>query len=225
MRRVFALMFGLAAAAAMAHGALSDRIAILDDQIKGHPAVADLYVARADLLAQDGVFDRALADLGRAEKLDPKAAVFAVLRAQILLDAKRPKEAVAAVAGFAKANPKHGQAWWLLGQARLLAGDAAGAGQALDAAIPLMDPLLPDHVLAQAAAQQKPEEALKRLESGIGRLGPLVVLEERAVALEAGSGRKAAALRRLDGIIAEMKRRKLRPWKWEKWRAKLADDT
>ncbi len=222
MRRLFFLMSGLIAATAMAHGELSDRIALLDGQIESHPAVASLYVERANLLAQDGAFDQALADLGQAEKLAPKVAVFPPLKAQILLDAKRPQDAVAAIAGFAKDHPKHGQAWWLLGQARLLAGDAPGGGAALDAAIPLMNPLLPDHVLLQAQAQAKPAEGLKRLEAGMARLGPLVVLEEQAVALEVEMGRKAAAVRRLEGVIAQMRQRKLRTDKWVQWREKIA---
>lgn len=222
MFRVLGLSLCLLAPSALAHGALSDRIAILGDRIAAHPGDAALYLERADLRHQDDAFDAALADLNRAESLDAKRAPFAVLKAQILLDAKRPKEAAAMVEPFAKANPKHGPAWWTLGQARLSAGDAAGAGEALDVAIPLMNPLVPDQVLAQARAQAKPEEALKRLEAGIGRLGPLVVLEEKAAELEVALGRREAALARLDGVIADMKKRNLRPGRWEKWRAEIA---
>ena len=64
--------------------------------------------------------------------------------------------------------------------------------------------------------------ALKRLEAGIRRLGRLVVLEEKAVELEVSLNRREAALKRLDGVIADMKKRKLRFGKWEKWRTEIA---
>lgn len=217
------LLVGMCAAPAMAHGALSERIAILGDQVKAHPQDAALRVERAELLRQDEAFDAALAELSAAEKLDAKAADHPVLRAQVLMDAKRFAQAAQAVEAFANSHPKHGPAWWLLGLARLRAGEGAGASAALDRAVALMDPLQPDHVLAQAQAHalaKRPKDALARLDAGIAKLGALPALVEQALALELELGQKEAARRRLDRVEAQWRARGLKTERWQPWREK-----
>lgn len=206
-----------AASPALAHGNVSDRIAILGDRIKSHPGIAALYAERAELLRQHGEFDAALADWGAAEKRDPRLAPDPCVRAQLLLEAKAPQKALPLLAALVKKDPKDGLAWFLLGQAHAGAGDRPAACAAFDAAIPLLNPLLPDQVLVQAGAHLAdghPEQALDRLEAGMRRLGPLVVLQEQAVDIEVGLGRTPAALARLDAVIADFKARKLRPDAW-----------
>jgi len=225
MRTTLALLLTLALApTALAHGNLSDRIAILGDQIKSHPQVAALYAERADLLAQDGAYADALADWDAAEKLDAKLAPVPCVKAQLFLDLKMPAKAVAILAPLVKANPKHGPAWFLLGQAQVQTGDAAGACASFDAAIPLLSPLLPEHVLAQAEAQvsvKQGDEAIKRLEAGMKMLGPLIVLQDKAVGIEVALGRTQAAVARLEAVIADLKGRKLRAEAWEKRKMEL----
>jgi len=219
------LLAGMCALPALGHGALSDRIAILGDRIKGHPDNAALRLERAELLRQDEAFDAALADLDAAEKQAPKAGGYPMLRAQVLMDAGRFAQAARAVQPFAQANPKLGPAWWLLGQAHLRAGEFAAAAVALDRAVVLMDPLQPDHVLAQTKAHvgaDQTETALRHLEAGLARLGNLPALVEQAVALEVALGRKETALRRLDAVIAEWRGRGLKTGKWEELRGKVA---
>jgi tetratricopeptide (TPR) repeat protein len=219
------LLAGMCALPALGHGALSDRIAILGDRIKGHPDNASLRLERAELLRQDEAFDAALADLDAAEKQAPAAGAYPLLRGQVLMDAGRFARAAREVGPFTEANPKLGPAWWLLGQAHLRAGDFAKAADALDRAVALMDPLQPDHVLAQAkahAAAGQTETALRHLEAGMAKLGNLPALVEQAVASEVALGRKEAALRRLDAVIAQWRGRGLKTAGWEELRGKVA---
>lgn len=217
--------------ALLAHGELVEQIRMMDRRIEEAPAHARHRLRRGELWRLHGethLADAALAaeawtraeeDFAKALELDPGLREVQLARARARLAAARPAEALRALDDFLPGAPEHALA--RLYEARALAalGRREDAVAAYDRSI-LRDPApTPDAYLERAALQEalgRREDAVRGLDEGLARLGPLAVLDLRALALEAPLGAHAASLARVERWLA-------RPGRKEAWLLRRAE--
>ncbi|MBK7976719.1 MAG: hypothetical protein IPK07_26775 [Deltaproteobacteria bacterium] len=188
------------------------RIQEISKKIAESPKDASLRAFRADLHRFTRDFDAALADCEGARVLAPRDATVCTVCGRVLADAGFPRAAKAVAEtglGTAPDDPE-----LRLLHARMLAklGDALGAWDDYSAVIRAVPAPSPDLFLerSDALAATGPEHldrALGGLEEGIGRLGPVITLEIRALELEEKLGRVDAAVMRVDRLMADAKRK------------------
>jgi tetratricopeptide (TPR) repeat protein len=209
----------LSAGGGTAHEALEHQIEELTARLATAPT-PELYLRRADLYRQRRAWEPALADLARAGSLDPGLVVIHRSRAEVLLDAGRPDRALPEIEAFLAGQPAAASGRVL--RARILAGLGRSAAAAAEytralAALAQQSPNEPpnpqlyvDRARLLAADPASREEAIRGLDEGIGRLGPVVSLELPAIELE-------RALRRFDRALARVQElsrgaRRQEPW-------------
>ena len=198
------------APSAMAHGGLDGQIASLSALIIKQPTDPELLIKRSELYRMARRFESALADLDKASKLRRQPPAADLVRAHVLFDMGRLQGAVDAASRFLAAEPAHADALVVRGRAR------ARLGRANDAVIDFTRALevkaVPDWYVERArliapSAPAAVDAALRGLDDGIRRLGPLVTLELEAIDLELRVGNHDAALARLDRVMAQAARK------------------
>jgi tetratricopeptide (TPR) repeat protein len=206
--------------AAWAHGDLHLRILALSQQIEAatnNPA--QLYLERGELQREHGEWNVASADYDRAAQLDPKLPGVDFCRAKLLADRGQLEAARAMFDQALQRTPGDGDCF--IGRARVLVrlslrqAAIADYWRGLDR---LREPQ-PEYVveLAQALATEgQVAEALRALDAGIKKLGPIVPLQGYAVDLELGRKESDAALARIETILARALRK-------ESWFARRGD--
>jgi tetratricopeptide (TPR) repeat protein len=205
LRSVLTFMLLLPASVA-AHGDLHEQIAAIARRIDESPSRADLYVRRGQLHRVHGEWEAALADYDRAARLDPDLSVIDFVRGVALLDAGRPADARAALDRFLARRPDHVEAHATRARAWLGLGQPLAAAHDFSRAIALRPQPRPEYYIERARALAAAgdihvDEALRGLDEGIERLGPLVTLQLYAVDLELVRARPAAALARLERML------------------------
>ena len=187
-----------------AHGPAQGRIAALTAAIAGDPANVDLLVERADLYREIGSLSRALADYDRALRLDPTCNVH-LGRALVLLERQRFDDALAAADASIVREPGDPRAWRVRAEALVGLDRDPEAVIALDQAIAVADPPLPDDYLQRAKllasfGASQLDDAIAGLDEGLARLGPAVTLQLFAIELERERRTFDSALARLDDL-------------------------
>jgi tetratricopeptide (TPR) repeat protein len=193
-----------------AHDGLAEQIARVSAQIVRAPANPELLVTRAELYRAARQYQQALADLDRASGLNPAIESADLARAHLFLDMGNAQPAVDAASRFLQRRPGHAGALIIRGRARAKLGNARTA--ASDFARALDTSPIPDLYIERARATVASggagiEEALRGLDEGIARLGPLVTLELEAIDLELQLARYDRALMRLDRVSAQSPRK------------------
>lgn len=195
-------------AALQAHPEIADALERLNAQIKAAPADAELYLERGDLYARHEEWVPAEANFLTAAELAPRHPGVARARGALALATGHPREARplldAAVAGL----PQDPLPRLLRARAHAALGERAAAVADLDAVLALVATPSPELWL-QKAALLEPAEALRAVEEGIARIGPVVVLHLRAAALEESLGRIDDAACRLDQLASGSERPEL----------------
>ena len=204
--------------ASAAHDAIRDQIASVTAQIARSPANPELLVRRAELYRAARQWPAAHADLDRATTLDSSLTTAGLARAHLFLDSGNPKAAADAASRFLDRQPGHADALLVRARARVRLGLAQSA--TADFSLALDARPLPDVYIERARATMAPggsgrEEALRGLDQGIARLGPVVTLELKAIDIELKLTRYDAALARLDKVSAQAARK-------ESWLARRA---
>jgi tetratricopeptide (TPR) repeat protein len=217
---VLALCGLTASFSAWAHGDLELRILTLTRQIAAatnNPA--QLYLERGELQREHANWEAASADYARAAQLDPSLAAVDLCRAQLLADSGKLEAALPMFDKAMARSPAAGEAF--VGRARVLvklgrrSAALADYQRALDRlAAPAPEDYLEWAQLLVADAQLEP--ALRALEQGIKKLGPLVKLQAYALEVELSRKNHTGALARLDSLIANASRK-------EGWLAKRGD--
>lgn len=207
-RRAFAVFLAgglLWAAAAPAHDDLRSQIAALTREIAAEPGNAGLYLRRGELHRYCREVPAALADYARARRLDPGLAAVDLGAGRALLEAKRPAEAKRFLDRFVRARPDDSEGRLELARVLVKLGSTNAADDEYARAIALAPRLSPDLYFERArflrAAGRLPA-AIRALDDGITRLGPLVSLEELAIDLELSRKNYDGALARLDRTFA-----------------------
>jgi tetratricopeptide (TPR) repeat protein len=206
--------------AAYAHGDIHLRILALTRQIEAatnNPA--QLYLERGELQREHGEWKAASADYDRAAQLDPNLPGVDFCRAKLLADSDQLEAARAMFDQVLQRSPADGECW--IGRARVLLklGQRRAAITDFRRGLELMRQPRPDDVLelAQAlTAEGQAGDALRSLNEGIKKLGPIVPLQSYAVDLELERKNTDAALARIETILAQVMRR-------EDWLARRGD--
>lgn len=208
--------FWSGAALVAAHGPIHEQIALLTARIQEDPHNATLFVRRGELHGLHEDWDAALADYDRAEKLSPFLPAVNLARGKTLLGAGRFRAAKEALDRFIARRPDHPDA--LLTRARVLfqLGESRAAtvdyGRAI-ARWETLDQGRPEYYVEWAcafAALGDDGGALRALDEGIARLGPIVSLQLPAIETELTRGHYDAALARLSTVAARSPRPE--PW-------------
>ena len=203
------VLLGLPSSAS-GHPAIDAQIADLTARLEREPGRADLHLRLGDLHRLHGERAAALADLERARALDPDLAEVDLSLACLLMETGELRQAGAALDRFLLRRP--GQVDGLVARGRLRTRQGQHLWAADDftrAIVQLRFPLQPAPELfleraraLASAGKERLGEALRGLDEGIERLGPLVTLESYAIDLEVRRGAIEAALARADTLAA-----------------------
>jgi predicted Zn-dependent protease len=194
------------------HGDLHEQIDALTRQIAEHPDNATLLLKRADLHRIHGEPAEALKDLDRASKIDPTLRTVDLVRGKVLLDSNQPALAQVALDRFLAQVTNHVDGLVTRARVRIKLGENAKAIDDFSKAIsnsPRPDPqlYLDRASLFRSMNPPRLDEAVRGLNEGIEKLGPLVTLELPAIELEVLQNKYDAALQRLDRLAASASRK------------------
>lgn len=214
--------FGVLPAAA--HGPIHEQIAALTKRIQQDSQNAALHLKRGELHSYHGEWDAALSDYERAAQLDPALATVDLARGKTLLHAGRYTQAKDALDRFLAGHPEDPEALATRARTQVRLGQPRAAVEDFTRAIlqgERVGHLIPDYYLERARALvaqggTQDEDALRGLDEGIARLGPLVSLQLYAIELELGAKRYEGALARLESVAAQTPRK-------ESWLARRAE--
>lgn len=187
-----------------AHGSNDQRSAALEARLLLAPVDPALHLRRAEMLLDEGRQLEATAALLTAENLGASPAACDALRARIALADGRPNDALLAadraLAAGGSAGLERLRARALLELGRT--GEAASAWLRLLAAEP--NPSPDDYLDTARASRANGDrlQALHVLDRGLQQLGPLAALQQLAIEIEVEMQSYAAALARLDVLLA-----------------------
>ena len=187
------------------HADIHERIKAVSEQIEKQPNDAELYIKRGELHRMHRDWKAALADYQRAVERDPHLDQVKFVRGRMQFEAGRWTAAKTDLDQFLALQPNHREG--LLVRARVLAalGKRLEAVKDYTQAIAMLAHPTPEYYLERAKTLEAEgdeyiEWALRGLDEGIAKLGPLVTLQFRAIDLELKRRRYDEALARLDQI-------------------------
>ena len=185
------------------HGALHERIAALSERLEQQPTNARLYLQRGELHRLHESWDAALADYDRAAQLDPELEAVDVSRGVLGLEADRPTLALPPLDRVLMRSPDHARARLI--RARVLVRLERYEAAARDYSRAIRFLPKPDHYLERAQAlaalgEDHVASAIRGLDEGLERLGPIPTLQLYAVDLELRLRHYDRALARLDPL-------------------------
>ena len=216
-RRVFVAFVCAAgflwSAGAAAHGDLRDQIAALTREIAADPGNARLYLRRGELHRLDRELPAALADYSRARRLDPGLAAVDLGAGRAFLGAKRPAEARLSLDRYVRSRPGDAEGRLELARALVSLHSRSAADVQYARAIALAPDPRPDVYFERAESLRdagRLSAAIRALDEGIARLGPIASLEELAAEVELARKNYDGALARLDRIFPPPARQETR---------------
>jgi tetratricopeptide (TPR) repeat protein len=195
---------------ASAHDGLAARIAALSAQIAQSPSSPSLFVKRAEAYRENRQWSEALADLDGAERIDPTIAVVNLVRARVNFDRRHWQAAVDAAGRFLERQPDHADALIVRARAYAQLGRRQPAAADFTSALavrPVPDMYIERARVLAAHGRESLDQAVRGLDEGIARLGPIVTLELEAIDLELRLSRYDSALTRVDRIAARTTRK------------------
>lgn len=195
-----------------AHEGLDLQIARATREIEDHPGRADLHFFRAELHRVHEDWKAAQTDFDRAAALDPALAAVDLGRTRLWLAFGDAAEAKRCVDRFLARAPESGDGFLERARAVSRLGRPKESAEDYTRALARIGTPLPEIYLERAAAQRSssPEEALRGIEEGLGKLGPVVSLRLAAIDLDLELRRFESALARLGEIEAGSERKD--PW-------------
>lgn len=200
-----------------AHGDSMIEVEALSAVIAEQPNRSELYVRRAEHRIEHGDWKGAEADVCRATQLKAPTAETTRALARIYFASDRLAAARSVLDHGLKRDGSDPELLVLSARVwgRVNLAEPAFADYA--AAVRLLANPSPELFLEAAALPVAPQTKLWLVETGIARLGAVVPLVERAVALELELGRTDAAVARLDQLLMGLERKEM----WLKRRGDL----
>lgn len=204
--RALIFVASLAAVSVYAHPEIDDALARLNTLIAASPKDADLYLERGELYVRHEDWVSAEANYLRAAELAPQhpglprvlgALEFAQGR---LADARKHFDAAIA------RNPADAESLVLRARTLSALNVRPAAIADYDRALKLLENPPPEIFLERAALHASPKDALRGLDEGLARLGPIISLQLRALTIEEAAGLVDAALKRVDAIAKQTER-------------------
>lgn len=208
-----AICLALFSSFASAHEGLREQIVAITARIKRDPKNANLYLQRGELHRLDRHWTHAAADYDRAARLQPGLSVVDLARGKMLFESRRFLQAKVVLDRFLTRHPDHFEG--LITRARVLTrmGSRTQAARDFTQALTLVSTPEPELYLERsqvlAGDSRHIEEALRGLDEGINRLGPLVTLQLSAIELELRRKNYDVALTRLDTVSAQSERQEM----------------
>jgi len=193
-----------------AHDGLHEQILAVTEQIKKEPRKAALYLKRAELYRLHAEWKLSESDFSQAEKLDSTLAIVNLGRGKLWLDAKQFAGAKRALEIFLTGEPKSFEGVITMARVCARLGQTKAAVKYFTESIALAPADAAEIYLERAAtlaAANRPAEALRGLDEGLGKFAGLVTLQTAAIDLEVKRRNYDAALFRLDKLTAAMERR------------------
>jgi tetratricopeptide (TPR) repeat protein len=196
---------------ACAHGDLHGQIESVSVQIEKDPQNADLYLRRGELHRLHSDFPKAAADFDKAAALRPDWPQAEIAKSRLALTTGNFEAAVSGMDRLLPKHPEYPEGWLIRARARTRLGNHAGAATDYSEIVKRVDRPEPDIFLERAAALTAAgsdhfEDALRGLEEGLTKLGPVITLDLAALDLELKLERTEEALRRIDRLAAGSKR-------------------
>ena len=198
---------------ANAHEGLHEQIAAVTAKIKRDGRNAKLYLQRGELHRLHRDWTRAVVDYNMAARLAPTLAIVDLARGKMLFESGRLTEAKLVLDRFLRKQPNHLEGMVTRARVAGRIGDRLQAVQDFTQAITLAPVSEPELYLerAQTLAQDAATtaEALRGLDEGIKRLGPIVTLQSLAIDFELRLNNYDGALARLDSISQQSERKEM----------------
>jgi predicted Zn-dependent protease len=206
------LVLLLAAGTAFGHGDLHLQILEITKEIEKAPKDPELFMRRAELHRAHSDWDAAQADYDYAFQLNPKLPTIDLARGRMFLEANWPLSCKTALDRFLAKNPEHSDGLTVRARALVKLNRRLEGAHDYTKAIVRATEGRPELYLERAQAlaaegKQHVDEAIKGLDEGVEKMGPLVTLQLYAMDLETENGRYDAALKRLDGVMAKAPRK------------------
>lgn len=195
-----------------AHEGLHEQIVAVTAKIKRDPKKASLYLQRGELHRLHHDWARATADYDRAARLQPSLIIVDLARGKMLFESRRLQQAKFVLDRFLRQQPDHVEGFITRARVLVRIGAHAQAARDFTQAMTLAPAPEPELYLERAqvlADGRYIDEALRGLDEGIGRLGPIVTLQLLAIDLELRRKNYDAALTRLDVIAAQSERKEM----------------
>ncbi len=208
---LFGLSFGLLGSPAGAHPPIEDALRRLAPEALTGTAAARAYLERGELERLEREWDLALADYTRAEALAPSLPGLDLARAELLLDRGQPATCEAAADGIVARDANALRAIELRARARAAQGMLGEAARDYDRWIHAAARVTPDDFIRrarwlEAAGPAYLDEALRGIDAGITRFGPIAGLLIEASEIESRLGHFAESRARLDRLDEEIAR-------------------
>ncbi|MDO8542774.1 MAG: tetratricopeptide repeat protein [Opitutaceae bacterium] len=194
---------------ARAHPEIENGLAELNPRIEATPNDAAQYLDRGELYARHADWIQAEANYLRAAELSPRLPGLDRARGALALRIGNPREAGGHFARALALDPRDAETFILRNRARVALGDRAGALADLQHALRLIESPRPELFLERAALIAAARDAVRSLDDGIARIGPVHTLQLRAFQLEESAGLIDAALARLSVIAAQSERKEI----------------
>jgi predicted Zn-dependent protease len=181
-------------------------------ELEKQPRNAGLYLRRGELFRAHGDFDSANADLDRVAALEPRMEVLPLARGRLFYEANWPQSAKMALDYFIRSHTNNVEALALRARCQVKLGQRLEGVRDYTRAIEAAGEPQPELYLerAQALNEEGPAyyaEAVKGLEDGMKKMGPLVTLQLYAIDLEVKQKNYDAALARLEKASAASPRK------------------
>ena len=194
------------------HGDVHLQIVALTEEIAKNPKNAELHLRRAELHRTHQDWDSAYADYERVSALDPAMTVVDLGRGKMFLEANWPHSARITLDRFLKKHTNSVEGFATRARALVKLSERLLAVSDYTSALRFSTEPRPELYLERAQAltaegKKHYEEALKGLDEGIKKLGPLVTLQLYAIDVEIKQGRHDAALERLERVATQSPRK------------------
>jgi predicted Zn-dependent protease len=196
----------LAGSVGRAHPEIDDALARLNAQLAAAPGDAALYLERGELYARHEDWVAAEANYLRAAELSPDLPRLNTLRGALALATGNPLEARLHLNRALRQTPDDVESLILRARAHVALHSTEAAQLDYAAALARAAAPAPELFLEQASVLPA-EAAIRSLDEAIARLGPVVTLQLKALALEESLGRIDAAAARLDQLAARSERK------------------
>lgn len=196
-------------------GAHADMLLQIDEvskEIAKAPANAELYLRRSQLYREHADYETSYADVEKAFSLDPRLPTIDLIRGRLFLDWGWPLSARACLDRFLAVKPKYVDALVLRARALSRMNQRRSAVADYDLALKLSTESGPDLFVERAQLLMTEEreqwaEAVRGLDDGLQRLGPLVTLQLFAIDAELKLKNYDGALARVDKVAERSPRK------------------
>lgn len=219
--KVTILLAVLSSGAGLVHDPI-ERLQVLDAQLAVRPDDVTALLARGAIWLELDRPQRAAEDFERAASLAPTSVPAQLGLARARAGVGRHADALRSAEVALRLEPTSVAAAEACARALASSGRFADAVAAWDRVLARSVGPAPDQWLARAdaaVAAGDVRSALAGLDDAVVRVGPLVVLQERAAALCEAAGDLTGAAARLEPIVATV----ARPERWLAWQARLAE--